>query len=668
MQLQAEVARPRPEVRQIGAEGRPHEPFGIQAEMDGDTTSELQAGQSFSAGPMIDPGQVSALAKLDGDVGEIRDGDGLADFVGEQRRRPAGPPLKEKTLVQATISGGRITAEQGRTDDGSVLASVLQHLDFARGLGFSVDMERTRSIRVLIAAVFPVEDHVGRQVNELGADVKAELREPSRQGDIEQPGFVRQARTGRDRREPGAIDHGLGKFLEQQSLQPGFVPKVDDERTGGAGQHRRTCAAQGQDLVSAALRGQDDLPPQEPRSTGDDDFHAQAIIPSRRSWQEGRMFGSRLPIRPPRALFPSAMASYSDLANRPILAQPVYEAGRPIEVVAREFGLDPSAVIKLASNENPLGPSPLGLVAARKALDSCHLYPDGGCTFLREKLARKWGMEPGNFVIGNGSNEVMILLAQAFLRPGDEVVFGSQAFIVYKLATMLFGATPIEVPMPGFRHDLEAMRRAVGPKTRIVFLASPNNPTGGTDEPAEILRLAESLPDNVIFCLDEAYAEYLDATADLRPLMRAGRKVVLTRTFSKAYGLAGLRVGYLMGSAEVCGLLNRVRQPFNVNLPALAAAEAALDDEAFVRRTVEVNAAGLRQLGDGLRALGFEYIEGRANFLAARIPDAEQVFTRLQRAGVIVRPLRGYGMTGWLRLTVGTSAQNERLLGELARL
>ena len=362
------------------------------------------------------------------------------------------------------------------------------------------------------------------------------------------------------------------------------------------------------------------------------------------------------------------MASYADLANRPVLTQPVYEAGRPIEVVAREFGLDPSAVIKLASNENPLGPSPLGLAAAHKALDNCHLYPDGGCTFLREKLAKKWALEPGNFVIGNGSNEVMILLAQAFLRPGDEVVFGSQAFIVYKLATMLFGATPVEVPMPGYRHDLKAMRAAVTAKTRLVFLASPNNPTGGTDDPADILAFAASLPEDVIFCLDEAYTEYLEASADLRPLMKSGRKVVLSRTFSKAYGLAGLRVGYLMGSTEVCGLLNRVRQPFNVNLPALAAAEAALDDDAFVRRTREVNAAGIAQLSAGLKQLGFAFIDGKANFLAAQIPKAEEAFTTLQKAGVIVRPLRGYGMTGWLRLTVGTEAQNARLLAELAKL
>ena len=362
------------------------------------------------------------------------------------------------------------------------------------------------------------------------------------------------------------------------------------------------------------------------------------------------------------------MPTYSEMANRPVLSQPVYEAGRPIEVVAREFGLDAQSVIKLASNENPLGPSPLGLAAAQKALANCHLYPDGGSTFLREKLAKVWSMEPNQFVVGNGSNEVMILLAQTFLRPGDEVVFGAQAFVVYKLATLMQGATPVEVPMPNYCHDLKAMRAAVTDRTRIVFLASPNNPTGGTDKPEDILALAQSLPDHVIFCLDEAYTEYLDSSADMRALIKSGRKVVVTRTFSKAYGLAGLRVGYLMGSAEICGLLNRVRQPFNVNLPALAAAEAALDGQAFLRRSKAVNAAGILQLKDGLNALGYKYIDGKANFLAAQIPNAEVKFTALQKVGIIVRPLRGYGMTGWLRLTVGTESQNARLLTELARL
>lgn len=359
--------------------------------------------------------------------------------------------------------------------------------------------------------------------------------------------------------------------------------------------------------------------------------------------------------------------SYTDLANRPVLTQPVYEAGRPIEVVAREFGLEPASVIKLASNENPLGPSPLGLAAASRSLASCHLYPDSGCTFLRERLAREWSLAPSNFVIGNGSNEVMILLAQAFLRAGDEVVFGSQAFVVYRLATLLCGAKPVEVPMPGFRHDLPAMRAAVTDRTRLLFLASPNNPTGGTDEPGAILELARSLPDHVIFCLDEAYAEYLDASADLRPLLASGRKVVVTRTFSKIYGLAGLRVGYLVGSEEVCGLLNRVRQPFNVSLPALAAAEAALDDAEFLRRARTANAAGLTQLAAGFQALGLEHIPGQANFLAVKVPDAAGTFDRLLRSGIIVRPLRGYGMPEWLRVTVGTESQNARLLAALRR-
>jgi histidinol-phosphate aminotransferase len=197
-------------------------------------------------------------------------------------------------------------------------------------------------------------------------------------------------------------------------------------------------------------------------------------------------------------------------------------------------------------------------------------------------------------------------------------------------------------------------------------LASPNNPTGGIDEPSEIVELAQSLPDHVIFCLDEAYAEFLDKTADLLPLLRSGRKVVITRTFSKVYGLAGLRVGYLVGSAEVCGLLNRVRQPFNVNLVALAAAQAALDDTEFLKRTLEANTDGLVQLAAGFQKLGFEYIEGRANFIAVKVPGADAVFNRLQRQGIIIRPLRGYGMTDWLRVTVGTAAQNTRLLKAFA--
>lgn len=359
--------------------------------------------------------------------------------------------------------------------------------------------------------------------------------------------------------------------------------------------------------------------------------------------------------------------SYTDLARKSVLSQPVYEAGKPIEDVAREFGLDPANIIKLASNESPLGMSPLGLAAAKKALEHGHLYPDAGTFALRQKLSQYWGLKPSQFVIGNGTNEVLVLLAQAFAGPGDEIVFGAQGFVVYKLAALMFGATPVPVPMPGYAHDLKAMRAAVTEKTRIVFLACPNNPTGTNDKPAELLEFARSLPEHVILCIDEAYTEYLDEAADFRPLIAEGRKVVVTRTFSKIYGLAGLRIGYLFGSEEVVGLLNRVRQPFNVNLPAQAAAIAALDDTKFIEESRRVNSAGLRQLYAGFEKLGLQYIPSYGNFVVVHTPGvAAKTFAELQKRGVIVRPLAPYAMPDSLRVTVGTAEQNERFLRELA--
>ncbi len=359
---------------------------------------------------------------------------------------------------------------------------------------------------------------------------------------------------------------------------------------------------------------------------------------------------------------------YRDLVKPSVLAQPVYEPGKPIEYVAREFGLDPAAIVKLASNENPLGPSPLAREAAVQALSEAQLYPDGGCCVLRDRLAEIFGLRPEQFILGNGSNEIIELLGHAFVGPGDEVVMGSQAFIVYKLITLLFGGTPVEVPMPAYRHDLDAMRKAITPKTRLVFVASPNNPTGCENTAAEIRDFVESLPDHVIFVLDEAYAEYMDAPADLRPLISAGRKVLCTRTFSKIYGLAGLRVGYGYGPAELVKLLHQVRQPFNVNSIAQAAALAALGDKAFVERSRAVNAAGLRQLNTGLRALGFSPIPSVANFVAVEIPNAKDVFVALQKRGLIVRPLAPYGMRDFLRITVGTEDQNARLLAALSEI
>lgn len=357
-----------------------------------------------------------------------------------------------------------------------------------------------------------------------------------------------------------------------------------------------------------------------------------------------------------------------DLVQKPALTQPVYEPGKPIEEVAREIGLDPEGIIKLASNENAFGPSPKAVEAVRRALPHAHLYPDGGAFELRRRLAARLEVDPEQIVVGNGSNEILELLGHVFLGPGDEAVMGVPAFIVYKLVTLLFGATPVEVPLRQHRHDLAALAAAVGPKTKLVFLPSPNNPTGTSNGAAELVEFARSLPDHVVFVFDEAYAEYLESPPDLRPLIRDGRKIVCLRTFSKIYGLASLRVGYGYASREMVGLLNRVRAPFNVNALAQAAATAALDDEDFLARCREGNLRGLRQLAEGFSRLQVEYVPSEANFLLAHVGDGQRVFRELQSLGVIVRPVGPYGLPEFVRVTVGTEAENARLLHALEKV
>ena len=359
--------------------------------------------------------------------------------------------------------------------------------------------------------------------------------------------------------------------------------------------------------------------------------------------------------------------TFAELANPGILTQPVYEPGKPIETVARELGLDPAGIIKLASNENPHGPSPLALAAAQRALSEAHLYPDGGYYALREKLARKLGLGMDQFVIGDGSNELIELLGHAFLAPGRECVMHASAFVVYKLVTLMFGATPVEVPLgPGLKQDTSALLAAITPRTRLVFLASPANPTGVVNSAEEIAALVRALPPHVILVMDEAYVEFLEQPPDLRPLIAEGRKVICLRTFSKIYGLASLRVGYGYAARELIAIVQRARQPFNVNAIAAAAAIAALDDEAFVARCRRENLAGLAQLATGFRALGLEFVPGHGNFQLVKVGDGGAVFEALQRRGVITRPVKGYGLPEWLRVTVGTPAQNERLLAGLA--
>jgi histidinol-phosphate aminotransferase len=355
----------------------------------------------------------------------------------------------------------------------------------------------------------------------------------------------------------------------------------------------------------------------------------------------------------------------ASLARPSVLVQPVYEPGKPIEYVARELGLAVEGIIKLASNENPFGPSPRAVAAATRALAHGELYPDAGCYELRQKLAGHHGLSAEQFVIGNGSNEIIELLGHAFLEPGDEVVMAAPAFVVYKLVTLLFGARAVEVPLRDWRHDLVAMAAAITPRTKLVWVCSPNNPTGTANSAEELMAFVRNLPEHVIAVVDEAYSEYQESAPDIKPLIREGRKVVGLRTFSKIYGLASLRVGYGYASVELIALLNRMRQPFNVNAIGQAAAAAALDDGEFAERCARETRAGRVQLENGYRDMGLEYVPSEANFMLLRVGDGLRVFDWLQRKGVIVRPVKSYGLPDWVRVTVGTRSQNERVLALL---
>ena len=358
--------------------------------------------------------------------------------------------------------------------------------------------------------------------------------------------------------------------------------------------------------------------------------------------------------------------TYAELAKSAVFTLPSYVPGRPIEELARESGLKPDAIIKLASNENPLGPSPEAVRAASQALNGAHAYPEDNCFLLKQRLAEFLQLMPEQIIIGHGSSEIISLLGQTLVEPGIEVVMGQHAFICYKRAALLNGGTPIEVPLVNFCHDLPAMAAAITKHTRLVFLPSPNNPTAGGNPAANILRFAEELPEHVVLCFDGAYQEYMADPPDLRPLIAAGKKIIVLRTFSKIYGLAALRIGYAYGTPEWIALLSRVRPPFNVNGIALAAALAALDDRAFIDRSRAVNQAGRTKLASGLSKLGIATVMSEGNFLLAHFADARAVHDFLQAHGVIVRPLTGYGLPEYLRISIGTAGQNQRLLDTLA--
>ncbi len=343
-----------------------------------------------------------------------------------------------------------------------------------------------------------------------------------------------------------------------------------------------------------------------------------------------------------------------------------YVPGKPIEEVQRELGL--TDVIKLASNENPLGPSPLAIEAIRNAAANVALYPEGSAPALREAVSALVQMPPETLVFGNGSDEVLHLLALSFLAPGDEVVQGDPSFAMYELYTTQMNATPVKVPLRDYTHDLDAMADAITHRTRLVLVANPNNPTGTLVTQTQVDRFLARVPEDVIVVFDEAYHEYVrhpDAP-DLLPLVRDGRNVAVLRTFSKAYGLAGLRVGYGIMRPEIAETLNRVRSPFNVNLLAQAAATAGGQDGEHLRRTLALNDEGREFFYGEFQALGLTYIPSEANFVMVdTCRDSRAVFDALQRRGVIVRAGAGLGLPTFLRVSVGTMPQNRRFVGAL---
>lgn len=344
-----------------------------------------------------------------------------------------------------------------------------------------------------------------------------------------------------------------------------------------------------------------------------------------------------------------------------------YIPGKPASEVARELGLPESGIVKLASNENPLGPSAKALAAMQAALPEIARYPDANGFELKRALAARFGVDMAQIAIGNGSNDVLELVARTFLSPGTSAVYAKHAFAVYPLSIQSIGATGIEVPAREFGHDPDAMVAAIRDDTRMLFIANPNNPTGTFLRGEALAALLAKVPRRVVVVLDEAYTEYLpDAQRyDSIAWLKAHPNLVITRTFSKAYGLAGMRVGFALSHPDVADLMNRIRQPFNVNTVAQAGAIAALHDDEYVARSRRLNDEGLRQLVAGFGRMELPHIPSFGNFVCVRVGDAAGIFRRLLERGVIVRPVGGYAMPEWLRVSVGLPAENERFLEAL---
>lgn len=360
---------------------------------------------------------------------------------------------------------------------------------------------------------------------------------------------------------------------------------------------------------------------------------------------------------------------YIALAAQGVQKLTPYVPGKPVEELERELGI--TNIIKLASNENPLGPSPKALAALDKVKAELTRYPDGNGFKLKQALSNHLGIALDTITLGNGSNDVLEIIARAYLAPGDEAIYSQYAFAVYPISVQAVGATAVVTPAINYGHDLEAMAAAVTPKTKIIFIANPNNPTGTWFGKSEWETFMAKVPENVLVVLDEAYIEYVEDSDALNGLDYVSRfpNLIVSRTFSKAYGLAGLRVGYCISHPQVANILNRVRQPFNVDSFALAAATAVLDDTDYLQRSRKTNRDGMQQLVAGFKQLGLDYIPSAGNFIVVNFDqDAAPLYQALLREGVIVRPVANYGMPKSLRISIGLPEENARFLQALKKV
>jgi histidinol-phosphate aminotransferase len=342
-----------------------------------------------------------------------------------------------------------------------------------------------------------------------------------------------------------------------------------------------------------------------------------------------------------------------------------YIPGKPIDDVARELGLSPEKIVKLASNENPIGPSPKAVAAMTEALTKAHFYPDGGGYHLRMAIAKKFGLDISNVALGNGSNEIIEFMGHAFLTPGDNIVVADHAFVIYKLMAHLFGASAIEVPDPGLTADVDAMIRAITPRTKLIYIANPNNPTGTMVGTAELDRLVKEVPSNVGIVLDEAYYEFLPNPPDTLRYVHETGNVILLRTFSKIQGLASLRIGYGLANPELIKVVAKTRQPFNANAIAQVGAIAGLQDDDHQQKTREMTLEGVAFLQAGFDKRGLEYVPSSANFVLVKVGDGKAIFEKLLRRGTIVRATGEYKLPEWIRVSVGTMDQNRRFFEDL---